>query len=294
MVLLGPVLGSGAAPPVTRGRLLIVGGGSQPEDLPPHFVALAGGPGKARIAVVPLASEEARETGDDKAAQLRELGAMAYVIVPTRDEAMDPAYAHTVDSASGIWFTGGDQSRVTEVLLDTPLLAAMQARYRAGAVIGGTSAGAAIMSDSMLTGNQMLPDSTGYYGDEYPAIERGVIEVVAGLGFLHGAIVDQHFIRRERSNRLLAVILERPTLLGVGIDEGTALQVEPDGSWRVLGASAVIIYDARRATVTAATQPRLGASGIRMHLLPVGSRFDPRAGRATLAPANAVAGSPSP
>ena len=294
VALISPVLGGGSVPALPRGRLLIVGGGAQPDDLPPRFVTLAGGPGKARIAVIPLASEAAQETGEEKATQLRELGATAYLMIPSRAEAMDPAYAHQVDSATGIWFTGGDQSRVTQVLLDTPLLAAMKARYRAGAVIGGTSAGAAIMSDSMLTGNQILPDSTGYYGDEFPAIQRGVIEVVAGLGFLHGAIVDQHFIRRERSNRLLSVILERPTLLGVGIDEGTALEVEPDGSWLVLGASAVLIYDARQAVVTAATRPGLGAVGIRIHLLPAGSRYDPRAGRASLPPANAVAGSPSP
>ena len=88
---------------------------------------------------------------------------------------------------------------------------AIHARYEAGAVVGGTSAGAAIMSDSMITGDQTPPgDTTGYYGDEYPAIERHRIEVVPGLGFLPGAIVDQHFIRRERHNRLLSAVLERP------------------------------------------------------------------------------------
>jgi cyanophycinase len=195
---------------------------------------------------------------------------------------MDPAYAHQVDSASGIWFTGGDQIRVTQVLLDTPLLVAMKARYRAGAAIGGTSAGAAIMSDSMLTGNQRRPDSLGYYGDEFPEIARGTIEVVPGLGFLHGAIVDQHFIRRERHNRLLSVVLERPGLIGVGVDEGTALLVEPDGTWQVLGASAVEVIDARHGTVTRTAAPLLGAINLRLFLLPAGSRFDPHSGRATL------------
>ena len=158
----------------------------------------------------------------------------------------------------------------------------MKARYVAGAVIGGTSAGAAIMSDSMLTGNQRRPDSLGYYGDEYPTIARGASEVVAGLGFLHGAIVDQHFIRRERHNRLLSVVLERPGLIGVGIDEGTAVLVEPDGKWDVLGASAVEVIDGRHGTVTGAAAPLLGATNLRLFLLPAGSRFDPRSGRATL------------
>jgi cyanophycinase len=96
------------------------------------------------------------------------------------------------------------------------------------------------------------------------------------------AIVDQHFIRRERQNRLLSAVLERPSLLGVGIDEGTALEVGPDGRWRVLGESAVVIYDARQARVTDARRRLLGATGLRVHVLPAGSVFDPRSGHAEL------------
>ena len=220
-----------------RGHLLIVGGGSQPDALVTRFVELAGGRGRARIAVVPMASEEPRETGEEKAVQLREFGADAVVLNLTRAEAADSAVAARLEGITGIWFTGGDQVPLVAVLGGTPALAAMQRRYRAGAVVGGTSAGAAIMGDSMLTGNQRRPDSLGYYGDEYPEIARRTIEVVPGLGFLPAAIVDQHFLRRERQNRLLAVILERPGFLGVGIDEGTAVEVGPDGRWRVLGRS---------------------------------------------------------
>ena len=99
-----------------------------------------------------------------------------------------------------------------------------------------------------------------------------------GLGFLPEAIVDQHFIRRERHNRLMSAVLERPSLLGVGIDESTALEVRPDGRWRVLGESAVVIYDARRAHVTDGRQPLLGATGLQVHVLPSGAVFDPRTG----------------
>jgi cyanophycinase len=101
------------------------------------------------------------------------------------------------------------------------------------------------MSDSMITGDQTPPgDTTGYYDDDYPAIARHRIEVLPGLGFLHGAIVDQHFIKRERHNRLMSAVLERPSLVGVGIDESTAIEVSPDGRWRVLGESDVVVYDA--------------------------------------------------
>ncbi|MBK9690933.1 MAG: cyanophycinase [Gemmatimonadetes bacterium] len=276
-----------------RGHLLIVGGGSQPDALVTRFVELAGGRGRARIAVVPMASEEPRETGEEKAVQLREFGADAVVLNLTRAEAADSAVAARLEGITGIWFTGGDQVPLVAALGGTAALAAMQRRYRAGAVVGGTSAGAAIMGDSMLTGNQRRPDSLGYYGDEYPEIARRTIEVVPGLGFLPAAIVDQHFLRRERQNRLLAVILERPGFLGVGIDEGTAVEVGPDGRWRVLGRSSVVVYDARRAG-RGAPDGALGGTDIRLHVLPPGSTFDPRTGRGHLPGAAAVTGSHGP
>lgn len=266
-----------------RGTLLIVGGGRQPEALVQRFVDLAGGRGKARIAVVPMASSEPVATGEEKAEELRGLGADVFVLNLSREQAESDSAVRLLNGVTGIWFTGGDQVGITAALLNTAVHRAIRARYQAGAVLGGTSAGAAIMSDSMLTGNQYRapPDTNGYYGDEYDSIARHFIEVVPGMGFLHGAIVDQHFITRERHNRLLSVILERPTLIGVGIDEGTALEVEPDGGWRVLGASAVVVYDARASKITGTATP-LGASGIRLHVLPAGSSFDPRTGRATL------------
>jgi cyanophycinase len=272
----GSVAPPAADPP--RGSLVIVGGGERSETMMRRFVELAGGRG-ARIAVVPNASSEPQETGRALVAELDSLGARAFVYYLDHAAATAEASARRLDSASGIWFSGGDQIFVTQALAGTPVLRAMQRRYREGAVIGGTSAGAAIMSDSMITGNQTPPgDTTGYYGDEYPAIARQRVEIVPGLGFLPGAIVDQHFIRRERHNRLISAVLERPSLLGVGIDESTALEVGPDGRWRVLGESAVVVYDARHARVTDRRRPLLGATGLRVHVLPAGSVFDPGSG----------------
>jgi cyanophycinase len=96
------------------------------------------------------------------------------------------------------------------------------------------------------------------------------------------AIVDQHFLRRKRHNRLISLVLEREPHLGVGIDESTALLVHADGHWSVEGASVVLIYDARRAAITSASAKTLGATDIAMHVLPAGSSFDPVAGRARL------------
>ncbi|MGH7579398.1 MAG: cyanophycinase [Gemmatimonadales bacterium] len=272
-----------AGPRPGTGSLVIVGGGSRSGALMRRFVELAGGAGRARIAVVPMASSEPEETGKSLVAELDSLGGGAFVFLVDRVSAQSESVARRLDSATGIWFSGGDQVPLTIALRGTASLRAMHARYRAGAVIGGTSAGAAIMSDSMITGNQSPPgDTTGYYGDEFPAIARHRIQVEPGLGFLPVAIVDQHFIRRERHNRLMSAVLERPSLIGVGIDESTAIEVGPDGRWRVLGESTVVIYDARGARVTARARPLLGAMGVRMHVLPPGGVFDPRTGRGTL------------
>jgi cyanophycinase len=113
-------------------------------------------------------------------------------------------------------------------------------------------------------------------------IARDNIVTARGFALLPGAIVDQHFVRRRRNNRLLSLVLENPGLVGVGIDESTAIEVGPDGIWRVLGESVAVIYDARHAAVTAAGAPALGAADVRLDVLPSGSTYDPRTGRAVL------------
>lgn len=273
-----------SAPASARGYLLIVGGGEQPPELVRHFVELAGGPGSARIAVIPSASGSPEESGRDKVEDFARLGARAFSLELTRAQAEGDSATRLLDGVTGVWFTGGDQARLTRVFLGTPVLAAIHRRYREGAVIGGTSAGAAVMSDSMITGNQFRPgvDTAGYYEDQFPRVARHAIEIRPGFGFLRSAIVDQHFLRRERHNRLLSATLEHPRLLGVGIDEATALQVEPGGGWTVLGRSAVIVYDAHAAQITPPGAPVLGALGLRVQLLPAGSSYDPRTGKAKL------------
>jgi cyanophycinase len=283
----GGIAASGPAlkGPRPKGSLVIVGGGERSDVMMRRFVELAGGPSRARIAVVPMASEEAVESGAETKAELDSLCAHAFVYLVDRTQAESPEFVRQLDSATGVWFCGGDQARLTGVIGGTASIRAIQARYQAGAVVGGTSAGAAIMSDSMITGDQTPPgDTTGYYDDDYPAIARHRIEVLPGLGFLHGAIVDQHFIKRERHNRLMSAVLERPSLVGVGIDESTAIEVSPDGRWRVLGESDVVVYDARHSQITAPGAPLLGATEIRVHLLPSGSVYDPASGRAGLPP----------
>jgi cyanophycinase len=265
-----------------RGSLVIVGGGPRGEAITAKFIALAGGPGRARILVLPMASS-LPETGPESVEEFRKHGASAWSDNLTRGDAMRPETARGLDSATGIWFPGGDQVRIMAVLDGTPTAAAIRARYAAGAVIGGTSAGAAAMSTPMLTGDERAPggvrrDTT----QSFITIAREDVVVTNGLGLVSGAIVDQHFLRRKRHNRLISIVLEHPDLLAIGIDESTALVVEPGKPWSIIGESAAIVYDARQATVTPTNAPTLGARDIRMHVLPAGSTFDPSTGAAGL------------
>jgi cyanophycinase len=267
----------------SRGNLLIVGGGSQPDELVRHFIDLAGGPGKAKIAILPMATSDAVAAGAEKKAQLDSMGAESFVMIFDRAHADDDSVVRRLASATGIWFPGGDQTPLANALRGSAALRTIHDRYDHGAVVGGTSAGAAVMSDSMITGNQLFPGlASPVDSPSFRRIVRRSVEIVPGLGFVHNAVVDQHFIRRQRENRLFSVVLERPQLLGVGIDEGTALQVTPDGKWMVLGRSAVIVLDARMSTVTSSSQPILGAANVRISVLPAGSTYNPGSGEATL------------
>ena len=265
---------------------MIVGGGPRPASMREQFVQLAGGPGRARIVVLPMASADAEDAGESEVRALVRLGVEARSIVLTREQAMDPASARLLDGVTGVWFPGGVQSRLTAVLRGTPVETALHERYRAGAIIGGTSAGAAVMTTPMLTGNERRPGGARPLAadsrDANVTIDRENVVTEPGFALLPGAIVDQHFVRRRRHNRLISLVLENPSLVGLGIDESTALLVSPDGLWRVIGESVVIVYDAREASVTPSGAPALGAAGMRMHVLPAGSVFDPATGRATL------------
>jgi cyanophycinase len=266
-----------------RGSLVIVGGGPRPPEITDRFIELAGGATRARVLVLPMASEDST-SGPESAAAFRERGVDARSINLTRGEAERETATQLLDGMTGVWFSGGDQSRLTAVLGGTPLEMALHRLYREGGVIGGTSAGAAVMSEVMITGEERRLGGDRPPSDSSQAfltIARDNIVTARGFGFLRTAIVDQHFVRRKRHNRLISLVLEHPLLIGVGIDESTAIEVEPGGCWRVLGSSVVVVYDARQATLAKGVTP--GASGLRVSVLPAGSRYDPSTGGAQVA-----------
>lgn len=260
-----------------RGSLIIVGGGDTPYSVQKRFIELAGGPGRARIAIFPMATTQFDEEAEEVLSEFRMLGAESVILNLDREQAQSRALDSVLAGFTGFWFLGGDQNLLANSLLGTRALWTIERSYESGAVIGGTSAGAAVMTATMLTGQRRT--SSGRINDDPNAVAPRSTEVALGFGLLPGAIIDQHFSRRSRDNRLVSAVLDHPHLLGVGIDEETALIVRPDGRWEVMGNGHVKIYDARRAYVVTDDDATAGASGIRLHVLPRRSRFDPRLGR---------------
>lgn len=275
-LLAWPSLGEASEDVNLRGNLIIVGGGDTPAHVQERFIALAGGPGKARIALFPMASTAFDEEAREVMADFQKLRAETHLINIERRDAGSETTLRLLEGFSGYWFLGGDQNRLAATLLGTRALDLIERRYQEGAVVGGTSAGAAVMTSEMLTGKPKSAKA------EFPPIARGAIDVGRGFGFLPGAIIDQHFLKRARYNRLLSAVLDHPQLIGVGIDEETALQVRPDGRWEVLGNSYVKVIDARRSRLNHDRKSIAAAANIRLHLLPRGSVFDPKKGDVSL------------
>ena len=248
-----------------RGPLVIVGGGTRTPEILERFVSLAGGK-EARIVVVPFASIDPHEAGRIQKLEFEQHGASSVHVLAETDA------AQVLETATGVFMTGGDQSRLRDVLLHKELLEPLQRAHARGVLVGGSSAGAAVMGDLMITGNEL---ATRERDSGFRQIRRGTVEVLSGFALWPGVVVDQHFTERRRHNRLLSVVLENPELVGVGIDEATAVVVDAQGNFEVLGWGGVSVYDARKAGGSSAKEPgdELSVRGLELHLLRAGERF---------------------
>jgi cyanophycinase len=278
--------GTASTSTAPKGYLVIAGGGPQPDSTYQRFFDLAGGKGKARIVVFPMASSD-KDAGLELTADFQKMGAASSERIVLDHAAADTAAAaERLRGVTGVWFGGGDQVLLTKALRGTKTEAAIHAIYREGGVVGGTSAGAAVMSTPMLTGDEKHPGGdrppAKESSDAYMTIARENVVTEEGFAFVPGTIVDQHFVRRRRNNRLLSLVLEHPEMVGVGIDEATAVEVQPNGTWRILGKSVAVVFDARKAAITPVGAPALGAAEVKLSVLPAGSTYDPRMGRVTL------------
>ena len=263
-----PALG---APDRPRGHLLIIGGGERGPEIMSRFAELAGGP-RARVVVFAMASSLA-DAGASIEKELLALGlGEVRVLALSRAEADGDAALAALEGVTAVYFGGGDQSRLTAALAGSRVEARLHELYARGAVLGGTSAGAAVMTRVMITGDERRPRSKD---EAFQIIEAENVVTARGFGFLEGAIVDQHFVRRRRGNRLLSAVIENRELLGIGIDEETAIWVKPGRTFEVLGAGPVLVYDAGKGEIgPKAPDHGLRASGLALHVLRRGSVYD--------------------
>jgi cyanophycinase len=251
-----------------RSRLLVIGGGERDAaggtEILRRFVELAGG-AAADLIVIATASAEPAALEDEYTALFTRLGAgrVRALRLATRAQANEPAVIDALGAATGVFFTGGDQLRITTVLGGTRTDAALQALVHNGAVVlAGTSAGAAMMSGTMILG-----------GDG-PGVSRTSVRTGPGLEFLSGVLIDMHFAERGRLNRLLSAVALYPHELGLGIDEGTAILAEGD-RFEVLGAGAVTVVDAGAATdIRVPADGPIAITGACVHVLPAGCGYE--------------------
>jgi cyanophycinase len=173
-----------------------------------------------------------------------------------------------LDDATGVFFTGGDQLKITSHIGDTPVFQRIREIYDEGGVICGTSAGAAAMSETMLVGG----------GDEESHAIGGSVRMAPGLGLIGGVVIDQHFMERGRVGRLMGVVAQNPKNLGIGIDERTSIVVERGESFYVLGSGAVYVIDGTGVSYSniaeEALRKTLSVYDLKVHVLSQGDRFD--------------------
>jgi len=252
------------------GRLVVIGGAEDrlhDKVILKRFTELCGGPG-SRIRVLSAASSAPERAWDNYQRAFGELGVSdcAPIPVPDRTAADSSAVTDLILEADGIFISGGDQRRLMDLLWETDAFRALHVAFHLrGCCIGGTSAGAAALSRHMLV-----------RGEAVRLPEKEAAELDIGLGFIGGAIIDQHFSERGRLARLLSAITQRPELLGVGVDEDTALVIERDSAIEVIGQGAVTLVDARdMKSNNPLIEPgdRLEMLDVRLHVLPAGHRY---------------------
>ncbi len=257
---------------MSEGSVIIIGGAEdkvRDRVILSRFATLAGGR-DATIAVISTASSLGLEAGERYSKVLGELGVakVRTIHAVTRAQANDDTIALALRDATGIFMTGGNQLRLSSTIGGTRLADAVLEQFRQGAVVAGTSAGASAMSSHMIA-----------FGASGGTPKHRMAALAAGLGVLPSVIVDQHFQQRNRYGRLLSVIAQNPSLLGLGVDEDTAGVVGPDQVMEVIGRGSVTIVDGAGAETDAwdvrGHRPVM-ISGVKLHALPAGYRFDLR------------------
>lgn len=253
-----------------RGWIIPIGGAEEKENSPQilrRFVQLAGG-NDADIVVIPTASQM-RDTGMRYERIFGELGAgrVSALDFDTRRDCDETSRIARLQQATGIFFTGGNQLRLSTLLGGTPVAKAIRAANASGVPVAGTSAGAAFISEHMIA-----------FGDEGSTPIAGSVRLAAGLGLTNRFIIDQHFRQRDRLGRLLTALAYNPFAVGIGLDEDTAAFIAPDNTVHVEGSGAITVVDAAEVQFSSMDSVSEGRPvcllGVKLHILTQGATFN--------------------
>jgi len=253
-----------------RGWIVPVGGAEDKEAdaaILKRFVEVSGGK-KAKIAILPTASVLS-DTGERYERIFKKLNVREAFALPfqSREEAQDETRLAKLDEATGIFLTGGNQLRISTILGGTPVAKAIRRLNARGVAVGGTSAGAAILSEHMIA-----------YGEPGATPHAGQASLAPGFGMTNRVIIDQHFRQRDRLGRLLSALAYNPFAVGLGLDEDTAAFIDPDNVIHVTGSDAITIVDPSALEYSSMPTTPIGKAicitNLRMHILTDGARFD--------------------
>ncbi len=254
----------------TRGWIVPIGGAENKENdrrILERFLRVSGGE-SADLVVIPTASRM-HETGPRYEKLFTDLGAARVTVMDfdTRRDCQEAGRLARLEEASGIFFTGGNQLRVTTLLGGTPVAKLIRARNAQGVTVGGTSAGASILSEHMIAS-----------GDEGSAAVAGSVQLAPGLGLTNSFIIDQHFRQRDRLGRLVTALAYNPFAVGIGLDEDTAAFIGPDQVVEVEGSGGVTVVDGSEVVhssiASASDGQPLCMIGLRLHFLVAGATFN--------------------
>jgi cyanophycinase len=253
----------------SNGKLLVIGGAEDKEGdcrILKEFVRLARGE-KARIVIMTVATDHPEEVGAEYRKLFKRLGAgdVKVVDLSNREDTESEKALKAIEEATALFFTGGDQLHITALMGATAMDKIIKRRHDKGLLLGGTSAGAAMMSNSMMLG-----------GESECNPRSGSVEIGPGMDFIMGALIDTHFSQRGRHGRLITAIAHYPQELGLGIDEDTAMVVTGN-EFEVIGSGAVTVIDAGGITHTNLHELKKGESlelhNICVHVLPEGAHY---------------------
>ncbi|MFZ0009506.1 MAG: cyanophycinase [Steroidobacteraceae bacterium] len=253
-----------------RGWIIAIGGAENKENdrrILERFVGASGG-ARSDIVVIPTASR-VHETGPRYEQVFSDIGARRVTVMDfdTRRDCQEAGRLRRLEEASGIFFTGGNQLRLTTLLGGTPVAKLIRTANARGVTVGGTSAGASILSEHMIAA-----------GDEGSAVIAGSVRLAPGLGLTNRFIIDQHFRQRDRIGRLLTALAYNPFAVGIGLDEDTAAFIGPDETVEVEGSGGVTIIDGTEVSYSSIDSVGDGQPvcmlGLRLHVLTAGATFN--------------------